>query len=204
MTWPANPGWHLPPVGLLALCPLIAAGGTLLTAVCVALLFLVTLTLVSATMAALGRRVSPEARVLTLLLISGVWVTLIDLVLQACAYPLWATLGIYVPLLAANSLVLAVGEQSLRGVSGKRSVREGLALGGYAALWIVAIGLLREALGAGAVLSDAHLLSGLPGPFPVTAFTAPVLQTAPGALLLLALAAAVAAASAGVRALPRA
>lgn len=188
MTQAANPGLLLQPVGLLALGPLLAAAGTLLTAACVALLFLVTLTLVAVTMAALGRGISPDSRILTLLLVSGTWVTLLDLLLQAIAYPLWATLGVYVPLVAANSLLLAVGEQSLRGGSGKGPAQEGITLGLYAALWIVPVGLLREVLATGTLLSDSQLLPGLPGPLLVTTFTAPMLQTAPGALLVLALA----------------
>jgi electron transport complex protein RnfE len=188
MTQPGTPGWSLNPVGLLALCPLLAAGGTLITAVCVALLFLVSLILVAVAMAVLGRCIAPESRILTLLLVSGAWVTLLDQLLQAFAYPLSVTLGVYVPLIAVNSLLLTVGEQSLRCGGPKLGAQAGIVPGLYAALWIVPLGLIREILGTGALLSDSQLLPGLPDPLVITTFTAPLLQTAPGAFLVLALA----------------
>lgn len=186
----ADRDWQLPPVGLLALCPLIAAGNSVVTATCIALMFLILLTLVSGTMAVLGRSVSSELRILALLLISGIWVTLLDLTLQAVAFPLWTALGVYVPLIAANSLLLAVGEQSLRSGTGGQYLRTGLRLGGYAALWIIPMGLLREVVATGSLLSDSHLLPGLPGHVTITSFSIPLLQSTTGALLVLGLAAA--------------
>ncbi len=188
MTRADTPAGLLPPVGLIALCPLLAVGGTLLTAACVALLFLLSLILVSVTMAVLGRSIGPDARVLTLLLVAGIWVTLLELLLQALAFPLSAALGVYVPLLAVNSLLLTVGEQSLRGKGPGFAVQAGFSTGLYAASWIVPLGLVREILGTGRLLSDAPLLPGLPEPLVLTTFTVPLLQTAPGALLVLALA----------------
>jgi len=190
MTQPAMPARLLPPVGLLALCPLLAAADTLLTAACVALLFLVLLFLVTSTMSALGRGVAPELRILMLVLISGIWVTLLDLALQAYAYRLSAALGMYVPLLAVNSLLLTLGEHSLRCGSARFGAQSGFIYGAWAALWIVPLGVVREILGTGALLSDSQILPGLPGPWVITSFPVPALQDAPGTLLVLALAAA--------------
>jgi len=180
----------LQPVGLLALCPLLAVSSTLLTASCMAFLFLVSLTLVSVTMAVLGRGVAPDARVLALLLVSGVWVSVLDLCLKAWDFPLSEALGVYVPLIAANSLLLTVGEQSLRGKGAKAEAQAAFWSGLVAASWLVPLGFIRELLGTGSLLSDAHLLPGLPAPLVVTGFTVPLLQSAAGALLTMALAAA--------------
>lgn len=188
MTQPGTQGWSLQPAGLLALCPLLAVGGTLLSATCVALLFLASLILVATSMAVLGRSVAPEWRILTLLLVSGIWVTILDLMLQAFAYPLSVSLGIYVPLFAANSLLLIVGERSLRCGDPKFAARAGIMPGVYAALWIIPLGLVREVLGTGMLFSDTQLLPGLPDPLVIMTFPVPVLQSAPGAFLVLALA----------------
>lgn len=188
MTQTGAQGWLLQPAGLLALCPLLAAGGTLLSATCVALLFLVSLMLVATTMAVLGRSVAPEWRILTLLLVSGIWVTVLDLLLQAFAYSLSVTLGVYVPLLAANSLLLTVGEQSLRCGDPKFAIRAGIMPGACAALWLVPLGMIREILGTGTLFSDTQLLPGLPDTLVIMTFPVPVLQSAPGAFLVLALA----------------
>jgi electron transport complex protein RnfE len=190
MTQPDTREVWLQPVGLLALCPLLAVGNTLLTASCMALLFLVSLTFVSVTMAVLGRGIAPDARILTLLLVSGVWVSVLDLCLKAFAFQLSEALGVYVPLVAANSLLLTVGEQSLRGKGAKAQAQVAVRSGLVAASWLLPLGLLREILGTGSLFSDSNLLPGLPGPLVVTAFTVPLLDSAAGALLALALAAA--------------
>ncbi|MBI1733456.1 MAG: hypothetical protein HYR49_11920 [Gammaproteobacteria bacterium] len=188
----ARPDQVLLPVGLLALCPLVAGAPTLLTATWIALCFLASLILVSVTLAGLGRSVAAEFRVLMTLLVSGIWVTLLDLALQAAAYPLSLALDIYLPLLAANSLVLTAGEQSLRGSGCADSLRRAIRQGVHAACWIIPIGLLREMLGTGHILSDSGLMPGLPGPVHVLPVEIPALASPSWALLILALVAAAA------------
>lgn len=183
----------LPPVGLLALCPLLAAADTLLSASSLALLFLVTLVLVQGTLALMGGSVATGLRVIALFLVGGFWVSLVDLGLQAWHAPMRDALGLYVPLLAANTLVLAGGELALRGGGVATAMGSGFRLGVAAAVWMVPLGLVRELLGRGAVLTDAALAPGVPGPFTVGSFSLPLLQGAPGAFLVLALAAALAA-----------
>lgn len=183
----------LPPVGLLALCPLLAAADTLLSASCMALLFLVTLVPVHGTLALMGGSIATGLRVIALFLVCGFWVSLVDIGLQAWNAPMRDSLGLYVPLLAANVLVLAGGELALRGGGVATALGSGVRLGVAAAVWIVPLGLVRETLGRGAVLTDAALAPGVPGPFTVGSFSMPLLQGPPGAFLLLALAAALAA-----------
>lgn len=189
----AQPAVVFPPVGLLALIPLLAAAPTLLTALAMALLFLVSVALTCGSMAALGGSVASGLRILALFLVAGTWVSLLDLALQALAWPLWHSLDMYVPLVAANSLVLACGEDALRMGRPLAACRAGLSLGAQAACWLIPLGLVRELVGRGAVFSDAGFVPGLPGPFTAGAMEMPLLLGPAGAFLLLALAAASAA-----------
>lgn len=197
----ADREWPLPPVGLLALCPLLAAADTLLSALCLASVFIATLALVRGTAAWLGAAVATELRVIVLFLAAGSWVTVADLALQATLWPVRDALGFYVPLLAANALMLASAEQALRGPEPVAAMRTGFRLGVVAAAWLIPLGLVRELLGRGGVFTDAAAIPAWPGPFTLGAPVLPLLQDAPGALLLLALAAAlVARAGCGERA----
>lgn len=181
------PGLHgLRPVGILALCPLLGAGETLLTSAVLAVLFLSVLTLASGTMALLGRAIATDLRVLAIFIVAGFWVTLCELLVQANWFALAATLEIYLPLLAANCLVLAAAEISLRGVGPVAALTTGSVLGAEAAAWLVPMGTLREVLGQGAILSDAGLLPGMPGPIELMPLSAPIFQQPAGAFLLLA------------------
>lgn len=189
----AQPAVAFPPVGLLALIPLLAAAPTLLTAVAMAMLFLVSIALTCGSMAALGGCVASGLRILALFLVAGTWVSLLDLALQALAWPLWHSLDMYVPLVAANSLVLACGEDALRAGRPLAACKAGIWLGTRVACWLIPLGLVRELLGRGAVLSDAGIVAVLPGPFSAGAVEMPLLLGPAGALLLFALAAAMAA-----------
>lgn len=180
----------LPPVGLLALVPLLAGAHTLLSAAAMGTVFLVSLALACGTMAALGGSVATGMRILALFLVAGTWVTLFDLALQALAWPLWQSLDMYLPLVAANALVLARGEDALRTGHPAVAFRSALVLGARATCWLLPLGMVRELLGRGAVLSDGDQVQGMPGPFLSGAGEIPILLGPAGALLLLALAAA--------------
>lgn len=193
MNGSAASGPWLPPAGLLALCPLLAAAGSVLSAAAMSLLFLVTLAGTAATMAALGRGIAAELRVLALLVVAGGWVTLADLAGQALAWNLWNGLDVYVPLVAGNALVLANGERALRGSRPAAALRDGAVLGLQAMGWLLSVGALRELLGRGALLSDAHLVTSAIPRLDLTP-PLPLFQAPAGAFLLLGLCAALVAA----------
>jgi electron transport complex protein RnfE len=186
---PAASNGSLPPVGLLALCPLLPAAGTVLTAATMSLLFLITLAGTGATMATLGRGIAAELRVLALFLVAGTWVAILDLAGRGLAWGLWSTLDVYAPLIAANALVLASVENALRGPRPAAALRHGAALGLQAMGWLLPVGALRELLGRGALLSDLHLVTtAIPRLDLVPPL--PVFQTPAGAFLVLGLCAA--------------
>lgn len=187
----------LSPVGLLALCPLLAAADTFLSALCLAAAFLAVLVMVRSAAAWLGAAVATELRVIALFLITGTCVTAVDFALQAWLWPVRDALGFYVPLLAANALVLASAEQALRGPAPAHAPRTGFRLGLVVAAWLVPLGLVRELLGRGGVLTDTMSLGGWPGSVTFGAPVLPLLQEPAGALLLLALAAAFVATATG-------
>jgi Na+-translocating ferredoxin:NAD+ oxidoreductase RnfE subunit len=183
-------------VGLLALCPLIAGGRSLLTAACISLGFVVTLVLVSITLAGLGRGVATDFRVLTIFVVSAIWVTVYDLAFQAAVFPLSIELNQYIPLLAANSLVFAIAEQSLRGGGVFRAARRAAVQGAHASCWLIPAGLFRELLGTGRLFAHPASVSWLPDGVQVLPFALPALAYPMWGFLLLGMLTAVAAAAA--------
>ncbi|MDR3090962.1 MAG: electron transport complex subunit E [Clostridiales bacterium] len=110
------------------------------------------------------RRVIPEkARIPAYIVIIASFVTMVDLLMQAFAPPaLNKALGIFIPLIVVNCIILARAES----FAGKNRVLPslldglGMGLGFTGALFI--IGSIRELLGAGALFDRAVLPEAFP------------------------------------------
>lgn len=151
----------IPAVALFGLCPLLAKSTTLLSGACMGataagVLFASTCCLI------VCRRLVPASSALVFLfLLTATWVSIADLALQAWLYSLRQTLGIYIPLIATNCLLLSVLED--------RVLREGAAafrhvcmIGGWMILGTGIIGGIRELAASGTLLGDAGLIGLAP------------------------------------------
>ena len=154
--WDANPGL----VTLLGLCPLLAVGNTSINALGLGLATLATL-LVTNVLVSLVRELLPSAvRLPVHVLIIATTVTAIEIALQAWSPGLHAALGIFLPLIVTNCLILGRAQAfaSRHGVT--RAAVDALANGiGFLAV-LVALGGCRELVGRGTLLADAELLFG--------------------------------------------
>ncbi len=96
------------------------------------------------------RKVIPaKVRIACFIIIIATFVTLVELLMQAFAYPLFQQLGIFIPLIVVNCVVLGRAEAfaSKNGIF--LSIADGLGIGLGFTLSLAALGGLREILGAG-------------------------------------------------------
>jgi len=154
--WYNNPGL----VQLLGLCPLLAISNTLINGLSLGLATLATL-LVSNTLVSAGRRwIAPEIRIPVYVLIIATTVTVIELILRAWFHELYQVLGIFIPLIVTNCMIIGRAESfaSRHGVF--RTAVDAAALGaGF--LWVLTVlGGIRELIGHGSLLRDAQFLFG--------------------------------------------
>jgi electron transport complex protein RnfE len=99
---------------------------------------------------ALLRRVIPsKVRIACYIVIIATFVTVVELVMQAYAYPLFLKLGIFIPLIVVNCIVLGRAEAfaSKNGIF--RSFLDGLGIGIGFSLSLIALAAVRELLGTG-------------------------------------------------------
>ncbi len=99
---------------------------------------------------ALLRRVIPsKVRIACYIVIIATFVTVVELVMQAYAYPLFLKLGIFIPLIVVNCIVLGRAEAfaSKNGIF--RSFLDGLGIGIGFTLSLIALAAVRELLGTG-------------------------------------------------------
>jgi electron transport complex protein RnfE len=87
-------------------------------------------------------------------------VTIVDLGLQAYFYPLHHVLGIFIPLIVTNCIIIGRAEAFAFKNSVVRSFADGLAMGMGFLLVLVLLGALREVLGHGTLFREAHLMFG--------------------------------------------
>ncbi len=113
------------------------------------------------------RKVIPaKVRIACFIVIIATFVTVVELVMQAYAYPLFLKLGIFIPLIVVNCIVLGRAEAfaSKNGVF--RSLLDGLGIGIGFTLSLMALAAVRELIGTGAltIWTDWNLAFDIFGP----------------------------------------
>ncbi len=154
--WRNNPAL----VQLLGLCPLLAASGTVATALGLGLATTLVLML-SGLAVSLVRAAVPDAvRLPVFVLIIATAVTCIELLMQAYAYELFELLGIFLPLIVTNCAVLARAERFASRHPPGPALYDGFIMGvGFTGVLLV-LGVVRELLASGALFADMDLLFG--------------------------------------------
>ncbi len=156
--WSENPGM----VKLLGLCPLLAVSNTLINGISLGLATLLTL-VVSNTIVSCAQGMLPQAvRIPMYVLIIATTVTVIELVTQAWLPDLYISLGIFLPLIVTNCLILGRAEAFAARNPVRHAAIDGVAMGLGFLLVLVALGGAREIIGQGSLLTDsAHLFGSM-------------------------------------------
>ncbi len=145
-------------VQLLGLCPLLAISNTLVSAIGLGLATLLTVMLSNTLVALLRPLLRQEVRIAMFVIIIAGIVTVIDLLMEAWLYELHGVLGIFLPLIVTNCLILARAETFASKTTPLRALRDGLAMGCGFMLVLVLLGAIRELLAYTTLLRDADLL----------------------------------------------
>lgn len=154
--------WHNNPalVQLLGLCPLLAVTGSVVNAMGLGLA--TTLVLMSSNMAiSMIRNFVPEAvRLPAFVMIIASLVTCAELLMQAFTYELYEILGIFIPLIVTNCIILGRAEAYAAKNPIALSALDGLMMGLGGTLVLIVLGGIREAIGQGTLFSGMELLFG--------------------------------------------
>jgi Na+-translocating ferredoxin:NAD+ oxidoreductase subunit E len=181
----------LPPaIGLLGLLPSIAIATTLIKAfsigVIIALVFIGT----SLVCSLLRNRIAETWRIPFLLTVSALLTTLLQMNLAAFLFAVYAALGLFVPLVAANGLIFTRGLSVAFLQPVLATLRDAIVLSIGVVFVLTSLGALREFIAYGSLFAGAEMLFGpqakgwlwLPMPKNYSFILAGM---APGALILL-------------------
>jgi electron transport complex protein RnfE len=151
-----NPGF----VQLLGLCPLLAVSTTVANALGLGIATLAVLLASNALAALAGPQLPREVRLAVFVLVIAAAVTAVELSMAAWWPGLHATLGIFLPLIVTNCLVLARAESFASREPLSRALLDGLAMGLGFLVALLLLGATRELIGQGSLGADLHLLFG--------------------------------------------
>jgi H+/Na+-translocating ferredoxin:NAD+ oxidoreductase subunit E len=154
--WENNPGL----VQLLGLCPLLAVSNTLINALGMGIATTLVLFASNTTVSLTRGLLRPEVRIPVFVLIIASFVTAVELAMQAWFHDLNRILGIFIPLIVTNCVIIGRAEAFASRNTVLRSMIDGLAMGLGFTLVLVVLGGLRELLGQGTLFSGAHLMFG--------------------------------------------
>jgi Na+-translocating ferredoxin:NAD+ oxidoreductase subunit E len=107
-----------------------------------------------------GPHLPREVRLAVFVLVIAAAVTAVELSMAAWWPGLHASLGIFLPLIVTNCLLLARAESFASREPLPRALLDGLAMGLGFLLALLALGASRELLGRGSLGADLHLLLG--------------------------------------------
>ncbi|BDY05346.1 electron transport complex subunit E [Ferrimonas sp. YFM] len=154
--WKNNPGL----VQLLGLCPLLAVSNTLTNALGLGLATMVVLIASNMLVAGLRKGIPDEVRIPIYVMIIAALVTCVQLLVNAYAYGLYLSLGIFLPLIVTNCVIIGRAEAFASKNSVAHAAFDGLMMSLGFLLVLCLLGGVRELLGQGTLFDGAELLLG--------------------------------------------
>lgn len=154
--WKNNPAI----VQLLGLCPLLAVTGSVVNALGLGIATTLVLLCSNTAVSLIRNIVSDAVRLPAFVMIIAAAVTCIELLMQAFAYELYEILGIFLPLITTNCVILGRADGYASRNSVLPAMADGLMMGLGFGIVLVLLGGLRELLGTGALFANMDLLFG--------------------------------------------
>lgn len=164
-------------VMMLGMCPTLAVTSSAINGLGMGLTTTAVLVLSNLFISLLRNVIPDKVRIPAFIVIVASFVTIIQLLLQAYIPFLNAALGVYIPLIVVNCIILGRAEAYASKNKPVASVFDGVGMGLGFTFGLTCIGICREILGAGAIFGKTFI----PDDFHITFFV-----LAPGAFLVLA------------------
>ena len=177
--------WNeIPPFRLvLGLCPILAVTKTVENGIGMGAAVTFVLVCSNILISSLRKVIPAKVRIACFIIIIATFVTVVELLMQAFTYPLFLKLGIFIPLIVVNCILLGRAEAFASKNGIVASLADGLGIGIGYTLSLAALGVVRELFGAGTLTfweTPIHVFG--PGFEPFT-----FLIQAPGAFVALGL-----------------
>ncbi len=141
---------EIPPFRLvLGLCPVLGVTTTMANGIGMGLATTFVLLCSNILVSSLRNIIPPKVRIACFITIIATFVIVVELLMQAYTYPLFLKLGVFIPLIVVNCIVLGRAEAFAYKKGVLFSIADGLGIGIGFTLSLAALGALREIIGTG-------------------------------------------------------
>ena len=164
---------------MLGMCPTLAVSTAAINGIGMGISTTAVLVLSNVIISALRKVIPDEVRLPAYIVIVATLVTITELLIEAYVPALYDALGIYIPLIVVNCIILGRAEAYANKHSVGLSAMDGIGMGIGFTLALTVVGFLRELLGAGTVFGIQVIPKSVE---PIGIFV-----KAPGAFLILAI-----------------
>ncbi len=162
---------------MLGMCPTLAVTTSAINGLGMGVSSMLVLIFSNLIISALRNVIPDQVRLPAYIVITASLVTVVDLLMQAYTPGLYSALGIYIPLIVVNCIILGRAEAYASKVTPDLAAFDGLGMGLGFTLALTLIGLVREFFGAGTAFGFAVLPESVE---PIAIFV-----QAPGAFLVI-------------------
>ncbi len=157
--WRENPIFRL----VLGLCPTLAVSTSLENGLGMGVAATFVLVCSNTVISAARRAIPPRIRIPCFIIVIATFVTTVDLLMNAFAHELHGKLGIFIPLIVVNCIILGRAEAFASKHPALHSAADGLGMGiGFTGA-IALLGATRELIGSGSVTLWGEVALRLPG-----------------------------------------
>lgn len=148
-------------VMMLGMCPTLAVTSSAINGLGMGLSTTVVLILSNMLISALRKIIPDKVRIPAFIVVVASFVTIVQLLLQAYIPFLYSALGVYIPLIVVNCIILGRAEAYASKNPVFASAFDGIGMGLGFTLGLTLIGICREILGTGAVFGFKFIPDGL-------------------------------------------
>jgi electron transport complex protein RnfE len=146
--WQTVPPFRL----VLGLCPTLAVTTTGVNGIGMGLATTFVLIFSNLFVSLLRKLIPPQVRIASFIVIIASFVVIVELVMQAYFYRLFKVLGIFIPLIVVNCIILGRAEAFASRNNPLMSLADGLGIGLGFSISLFVLGCIREVLGSGTIL----------------------------------------------------
>jgi len=147
---------EIPPFRLvLGLCPILAVTKTVENGIGMGVAVTFVLLCANVLVSALRKVIPSKVRIACFIIVIATFVTVVELLMQAFTYPLFLKLGIFIPLIVVNCILLGRAEAFAYKKGILASAADGLGMGIGYGLSLTALASLREVFGYGTFLGKS-------------------------------------------------
>ncbi len=154
--WKNNPAL----VQLLGLCPLLGVSNSVVNALGLGIATILVVMGSNIAVSLIRHQVSDAIRLPVFVMIIAAFTTCIELLMQAYTYELYKILGIFIPLIVTNCVILGRADSFASKNPVHLSALDGFMMGAGFASVLLVLGCLRELIGQGTLFANMDLLMG--------------------------------------------